>query len=66
MEPWKAIMICDFDTRAQENSLGTAYYTGIFPYVISKDLDDITFTVEKYPYRRRKNLLVIYRGLRSF
>ena len=26
-------------------------------------MDDTTFTIEKYAYRRRKNLLVIYRGL---
>ena len=26
-------------------------------------MDDTTFTTEMYPYRRRKNLLVIYRGL---
>ena len=31
--------------------------------LFQKDLDNDTFTVEKYPYRRRKNLLVIYRGL---
>ena len=34
-----------------------------FLTLYQKELDDTTFTIEKYPYRRRKNLLVIYRGL---
>ena len=34
-----------------------------FLTLYQKELDDITFTIEKYPYRHRKNLLVIYRGL---
>ena len=34
-----------------------------FLMLFQKDLDNDTFIVEKYPYRRRKNLLVIIRGL---
>ena len=34
-----------------------------FLMLYQKELDDTTFTIEKYLYRRRKNLLVIYRGL---
>ena len=34
-----------------------------FLTLYQKQLDDTTFTIEKYQYRRRKNLLVIYRGL---
>jgi hypothetical protein len=34
-----------------------------FLTLYQKELDDTTFTIEKYQYRRRKNLLVIYRGL---
>ena len=34
-----------------------------FLTLYQKQLDDTTFTIEKYQYRRRKNLLLIYRGL---
>ena len=34
-----------------------------FLTLFQKDLDNITFTVEKFPYRHSKNILVIYRGL---
>ena len=34
-----------------------------FLMLYQKELDDSSFVIEKFQYRRRKNLLVIYRGL---
>ena len=34
-----------------------------FLTLYQKELDDSPFVIEKFQYRRRKNLLVIYRGL---
>ena len=34
-----------------------------FLTLYQKELDDSSFVIEKFQYRRRKNLLVIYRGL---
>ena len=62
-ELWKTGTRCNFDTWAQEILWELLIPPEYFLTLFQKDLDNDTFTVEKYPYRRRKNLLVIYRGL---
>ena len=54
-----AILILELKKILWELLIPPEYFLTLF----QKELDRDTFTVEKYPYRRRKNLLLIYRGL---